>query len=128
MSSPLETVTRFMEAWGQTSDDFRTALRGYFTPETVWDNVGIATTTGLQDALKFFDGYAAKAGFATFSAELVHIAAAGNAVLTERIDRAILPNGKLLRKGVRVMGAFEVSDGKIVAWRDYVDAAALNNH
>jgi limonene-1,2-epoxide hydrolase len=128
MTSPIETVTAFLNAWGRSADDFRTALRTYFTAETVWDNVGIAKTTGVEDALKFFEEFAAKAGFATFSAELIHIAASGNAVLTERVDRAILPNGKLVRAGLRVMGAFEIRDGKIVAWRDYVDAAALKKH
>ena len=58
--------------------------------------------------------------FETIGFEIVHLAAAGNTVLTERID--------LLRTGqtealLPVMGSFDVEDGRIVAWRDYFDVA-----
>jgi limonene-1,2-epoxide hydrolase len=52
--------------------------------------------------------------------EIAHLATTGTTVLTERVDllrtarvEALLP----------VMGAFEVRDGRIVAWRDYFDVA-----
>jgi limonene-1,2-epoxide hydrolase len=50
--------------------------------------------------------------------EIVNLAVAGNAVLTERVDHFVY-DGKTI--DARVMGAFEVSGDKITAWRDYFD-------
>ena len=49
-------------------------------------------------------------------------AAAGDVVLTERIDH--IGTGDT-RFPVPVMGAFEVRDGKIARWRDYFDTGLL---
>ena len=49
---------------------------------------------------------------------VINIAADGPVVMTERVDVFRLP-GKSFE--LPVMGAFEVSDGKINAWRDYFD-------
>ena len=40
-------------------------------------------------------------------------------VLTERTDRFLLKDGRWVE--LRVMGSFEVIDGRITAWRDYFD-------
>jgi limonene-1,2-epoxide hydrolase len=50
--------------------------------------------------------------------ELVRVAAEGNVVMTERIDRSTI-NGKLIE--LPASGVFEVRGGKIVYWRDYFD-------
>ena len=52
--------------------------------------------------------------------EVLSISQSGFTVLTERVDRFLM-NGKWVE--LPVMGAFEVKDGKIVAWRDYFDMA-----
>jgi hypothetical protein len=49
---------------------------------------------------------------------VINIAANGPVVMTERVDVFTLP-GKSFE--LQVMGTFEVSDGKINAWRDYFD-------
>jgi len=41
-------------------------------------------------------------------------------VLTERTDYLDGPGGAIV---IRVMGACEIRDGKIAAWRDYFDLA-----
>ncbi len=46
------------------------------------------------------------------------IAAEGGTVLNERVDVFRLPGQEI---SLPVMGAFEVVDGKIAAWRDYFD-------
>ena len=46
----------------------------------------------------------------------------GSTVLTERVDE-ITANG--IMAPVPVMGAFEVTDGRIVQWRDYFDMALV---
>ena len=71
---------------------------------------------GDQAMLESFMGPASHAEF-----EIKGIAAHGNLVLTERVDRFVV-NGKPV--ALPVMGAFEVrADGKITAWRDYFDLA-----
>ena len=49
---------------------------------------------------------------------VINIAATGPVVMTERVDVFKLP-GKSFE--LPVMGTFEVSSGKIGAWRDYFD-------
>ncbi|OBI87184.1 limonene-1,2-epoxide hydrolase family protein [Mycobacterium asiaticum] len=49
---------------------------------------------------------------------LLNIAVNGNVVLTERIDEMVYDGNKI---SARCMGAFEVRDDKITAWRDYFD-------
>jgi limonene-1,2-epoxide hydrolase len=56
--------------------------------------------------------------------EVKQIAAGGDVVLTERVDRFI---GAEKTVELPVMGAFEIEDGKIAAWRDYFDMAAWTN-
>jgi limonene-1,2-epoxide hydrolase len=49
---------------------------------------------------------------------VLHLAAAGDVVLTERVDVFRMPSTTI---ELPVMGTFEVRDGKIAAWRDYFD-------
>jgi limonene-1,2-epoxide hydrolase len=49
---------------------------------------------------------------------VINIAANGPVVMTERVDVFKLPNKSF---ELQVMGTFEVSGGKISAWRDYFD-------
>ena len=51
--------------------------------------------------------------------EIKNIAASGDVVLTERVDKFI--GAKSI--SLQVMGVFEIKDGKIAAWRDYFDLA-----
>ena len=48
-----------------------------------------------------------------------HSAEHDQTVLNERTDRFRLTDGRWVE--LRVMGVFEVQDGKITAWRDYFD-------
>ena len=49
---------------------------------------------------------------------VINIAANGPVVMTELVDVFKLPDKSF---ELPVMGTFEVSDGKISAWRDYFD-------
>jgi limonene-1,2-epoxide hydrolase len=53
--------------------------------------------------------------------EVLSIAAGGASVLTERIERFRHKAGKRDDCDLPVMGAFELKDGKITAWRDYFE-------
>ncbi|MGI8551530.1 MAG: limonene-1,2-epoxide hydrolase family protein [Dehalococcoidia bacterium] len=50
--------------------------------------------------------------------ELVNVAAAGNIVMTERVDNFIINERHV---SVPVMSTFELGDGKIASVRDYYD-------
>jgi limonene-1,2-epoxide hydrolase len=121
MPTPIETVTAFCAEWGKSEQAMFDSFRRYFTPTTVWENVGLATTTGIDEALALMQGFA---GVATIGVGMVSIAAVGNKVLTERIDRMIDADSKEMM-AVRLMGIFEVEDGKIAEWRDYFDTAVM---
>lgn len=53
--------------------------------------------------------------------EVLNITAGGNVVLTERLERFHHKAGKREDCELPVMGAFELKDGKITAWRDYFE-------
>jgi limonene-1,2-epoxide hydrolase len=57
-------------------------------------------------------------GIESIDFRVINIAANGPVVMTERVDVFQLP-GRSFEPPV--MGAFEVSGGKISAWRDYFD-------
>ena len=121
MPSPTETVTAFCAEWGKSKQAMFDSFRQYFTPATVWENVGLATTTGIDEALGLMESFE---GCETIRVEMVNISAAGNRVLTERVDTMVSPEGKDIM-GIRLMGIFEVDGDKIAAWRDYFDTAVM---
>jgi len=118
MESPIEVVRRFCLAW---SEDMRADdLAAFFADDAVYHNIPLAPIRGRE---------AIANNFATFirpgppcveglDLRIIHIAADGPVVMTERVDVFRLP-GKSFE--VPVMGTFEVSGGKIKAWRDYFD-------
>jgi limonene-1,2-epoxide hydrolase len=100
MDSPIEVVRRFCSAW---SDDIGAVeLAAFFTDDAVYHNFPLTPVTGWED-IEF---------------RVINIAANGPVVLTERVDVFRLSDKSF---ELPVMGAFEVSDGKINAWRDYFD-------
>lgn len=121
MPSPTETVTTFLAMWAEP-DGFARAVKAYFTPDTVWENVGMLTTTGPDEALGFAASFAEQ-GVSGFEVENLAVAGTGGKVLTERIDKFFDASGNEAM-AIRVMGIFEIENGKIAAWRDYFDTIA----
>lgn len=120
--TPTEIVADFIDLWEQP-DGFREAVRRYFTADTVWENHGLLTTTGPDEALGFYEQFSAATGMTGMKIDVLAIAATGGKVLTERIDWILDKDGAAVMK-VPVMGIFEVADGRITAWRDYFDTKA----
>jgi limonene-1,2-epoxide hydrolase len=121
MPTPTETVTQFLSRW-EKPGELNQAIRDAFTPDTVWENVGMATTTGPEEAIALNQGFEDNLGMAAIKVEMLALAEADGKVLTERIDHILDRAGNALMSAP-VMGVFEVSDGKITAWRDYFDSA-----
>jgi len=70
--------------------------------------------------LTFLDGFFGM--FTSTKVDILHLAVRDNVVLTERIDTLSM-DGQVAP--LPVMGAFELRDGKICAWRDYFDLAQV---
>lgn len=95
-------------------------LLGFLAADCVYHNIPLAPLTGhaaIEPVLASFLAPCSRVEFETKA-----LAADGARVLTERVDRFWLTNGKTVE--LPVMGIFEVGrDGKITAWRDYFDLA-----
>jgi limonene-1,2-epoxide hydrolase len=120
MSDAQSEVLAFFEEWGLAKSDMIEAMRRRFTPETVWENVGVATTVGFDQAMMFLDGFSAQFDFERGEVIVHNIATAGNVVLTERTDNFYDAAGKQI-VSIKLMGIFEMQGSKILAWRDYFD-------
>jgi limonene-1,2-epoxide hydrolase len=116
MSSAADVVDTFIAAWGKKDID---EIMSFFTDDAVYENVPIDPPNkgpeAIRKTIEGFIGMAEKIEFVVH-----HQAANGNIVLNERTDRFLM--GDKWAEG-RVMGVFELRDGKIAAWRDYFDMA-----
>lgn len=110
----LDLVRRFCAAWDRLDLD---AIGAMLADDIVYHNIPMDRLEGRAAVEAYLRGAAV---FETAQWELLAIAANGATVLTERIDR-FTRNGRAI--ALPVMGAFEVRDGRIAAWRDYFDLA-----
>ncbi|HVV35688.1 MAG TPA: limonene-1,2-epoxide hydrolase family protein [Acidimicrobiales bacterium] len=112
-TDPIDVVTRFCQAWESVDVD---ALMAFFTDDAVYHNIPIAPVAGKDAIRTTIEGFTG--GVDRIEFDVRAIAANGNTVLTERVDRFIRPDKTM---ALPVMGTFEIVDGKIAAWRDYFD-------
>jgi limonene-1,2-epoxide hydrolase len=111
----IDLIRRFCAEWAAPDV---AKIVSYFTDDAVYHNMPIQPVQG-KDAIKgMIEQFMTP--FERCDWQVTHIAASGDVVLTERIDRFIGEKDVALP----VMGAFEIKDGKIAAWRDYFDLGA----
>jgi limonene-1,2-epoxide hydrolase len=118
MESPTEVVRRFCAGW---SDNIGTVeLAAFFSDDAVYHNIPQAPVTGRDAIANMIDSFIRPGppGIESIEFRVINIAANGPVVMTERVDVFRLPDKSF---ELPVMGTFEVSDGKIKAWRDYFD-------
>jgi limonene-1,2-epoxide hydrolase len=96
------------------------ALRPYFTDDVIYHNIPMDPAVGIDATIAFVEGFFGMCE--SMVIETLHLAVRENVVLTERIDTFTM--GELVAS-LPVMGAFEIRDGKISAWRDYFDLAQI---
>ena len=96
-------------------------VMAYLTDDIVYHNMPSDPVQGRDAVRARFEGMFAR--IEAIPWEVLNIAAAGNVVLTERIDPMVRAGQP--RVDLPVMGAFELRDGKIAAWRDYWDRQTL---
>ena len=119
MESPTEVVQRFCAAWSDDmgSDD----LAAFFTDDAVYHNIPLTPVTGRENIAENIQSYIRPGppGIESIDFRVINIAANGPVVMTERVDTFTVSDRSF---ELQVMGIFEVTDGKINAWRDYFDA------
>ncbi len=111
--APEAVVRRFCDAWATRDLD---AIVGAFTDDAVYHNMPLTPVVGPEAIRTFIEGFLT--GIDSVEFQVVHLAAAGDVVLTERVDVFVAPGRRL---ELPVMGTFELRDGRIAAWRDYFD-------
>jgi limonene-1,2-epoxide hydrolase len=112
-ATPLDVVTEFCAAWERGDLD---ALMAFFTDDAIYHNIPVDPLQGhaaIRSMIEMFT-----AGVERIEFRVRNIAADGGIVLTERLDVFHQPDRTI---ELPVMGAFEIRDGKIAAWRDYFD-------
>ena len=98
------------------------------TEDFEWANSGLPTLRGLEAIFAHMAG----GGFAqqipilkpmtSFSADVLHIASAGDVVFTERVDHHWDSDGRDLMTP-HIAGVMEIRNGRIAALRDFYDTA-----
>ena len=88
----------------------------FFSDDAVYHNIPVDPVVGRENIRATMAGFTAGVDAVEF--DVRHAVADGAIVMTERVDH-FHSAAKVI--SLPVMGVFEVSDGKIAAWRDYFD-------
>jgi limonene-1,2-epoxide hydrolase len=96
------------------------ALRAFFSDDVVYHNIPMDPAEGIDATMAVIDMFLGMCEALEFKVH--HLASDGTTVLTERTDIFTI-NGR--SAPLPVMGAFQVVNGKITAWRDYFDMAQV---
>lgn len=119
MSDNLNIIRNFVAAWSRLD---ASELAGYFAEDGCYFNIPAQPVRGRTNVEKFIRGFISTWQETVW--ELRNIAAAGDIVYTERVDRTKTTQGNV---DLPCFGVFEMKDGKIVEWRDYFDMATYVN-
>ena len=114
---PDAVVTAFVREFDAEHPNPET-LSLHFTSDAVYHNIPMQPVKGRDAIRQVLTGLTSR--LQSKGWEVRHQAVDGNVVLNERVDR--FGHGDKVIE-LRVMGVFEVRDGKIAAWRDYFDLA-----
>jgi limonene-1,2-epoxide hydrolase len=106
-----EVVNRFCTALNSDLDKSLV----FIADNCVYQNMPFEPVFGPQGVRDTLAGFFQVTG--PVRIEIIKQVAMGNLVLNERLDYFDPPAGKAF--ALPVAGAFEVTDGKITAWRDY---------
>ena len=118
MQGSIEVVRRFCAAWSEGKPAHE--LAAFFTDDAVYHNIPLEPVVGRHEIENTIATFIrpGRPGIESIDFRVINIAANGPVVMTERVDVFTLPDRSF---ELPVMGTFEISDGKIRAWRDYFD-------
>jgi limonene-1,2-epoxide hydrolase len=113
MSSNEQVVRDFLRAWSRLDPP---ELAAYFAEDGCYHNVPTGPVSGREQVEAFIRAFTAT--WTETDWEIISIAAVGDRVYAERIDRTRTTQGDV---DLPCLGVFEMADGKIREWRDYFD-------
>ncbi len=109
------TVLQFCSLWAKQDVD---GILEYFTPDGQYIDMPLPPRIGLDEIRAYIEGV-----FAAFRCEIetLRIASSGSVVFTERVDHLTRTDGAKPTVPLPVAGIFEMKNGKIWRWREYLD-------
>jgi len=113
MSDNIQIIRNFIDDWS-TLDAAR--LADYFTEDGCYHNMPVEPVSGKENVAGFIAGFISN--WKATQWDLLNIAASGDVVIAERVDRTQTSNGDV---DLPCVGVFEMENGKIKVWRDYFD-------
>jgi limonene-1,2-epoxide hydrolase len=112
-------VSDFCKTWSTLNID---KVMEFFTDDAVYHNIPLKPARGKAEIRRTIDGF--MPGTTAVEFKILNSASAGAVVFNERVDSFVV-NGKHI--SLPVAGVFELSGGKIKAWRDYFDLPSYVN-
>ena len=110
-------VLDFLDMWEREDVE---AMLACFTPDGSYIDMPLPPRHGKEEIETYiravFGGFAVRI-------ETLAIASRGNMVFTERVDHLTLKDGSRPPVPLPVTGVMELRDGRIYAWREYLDLA-----
>ncbi|MDV6977042.1 limonene-1,2-epoxide hydrolase family protein [Mycobacterium intracellulare] len=117
-SSADGLVTEFCKLWASPDAE---KLAGCFTEDAVYHNIPMEPLHGRAAIKEFIEGFTTALDGIEF--RIHRQLSSGPLVMNERTDVLRRKDGVEIH--LPVAGIFEVRDGRIAAWRDYFDMAAI---
>lgn len=111
-------VVEFLASWRGRDVD---SIMSYMTDDAIYHNVPVAPIHGAAAIREMFTALLDL--FSDVALDVVSIAARPGLVLTERVDRFGMRDGRTVT--VPVCGVFELRDGRITRFSDYFDLAGF---
>jgi limonene-1,2-epoxide hydrolase len=108
-------VRDFCAAWSRLDVD---ELMTYFSDDPVYHNMPGPPACGREAVRRTIERFLK--GWTRTEWEILNIAATGNTVFAERVDRT---DAGARHGDLPLVGVFEIENGRIRAWRDYFDLA-----
>jgi limonene-1,2-epoxide hydrolase len=115
----LRIIREFIEAWSRLDPK---ELSTYFAEDGVYHNMPVGPVKGRENVERFIEGFVSSWTETTW--DVLHVAAADDVVIAERLDRTRAGDKSV---DLPCVGVFELEDGKIKVWRDYFDMATYAN-
>lgn len=113
MGNNEQIIRDFIAAWSRLDP---AELAAFFAEDGCYFNMPTQPVKGRENVENFIRGFLAN--WTETQWDLLNIAAVGNVVYTERLDRTKTTQGDV---DLPCCGIFEMENGKIKEWRDYFD-------
>ena len=93
MAATNEDVIRaVLDSWGEGIEAAQAATRTHFAEDCRWEQTGLPTTTGGEEAAQLL-GTMPAMGFSSIAVDYRNVLAVGDVVCTERVDWMVRPDG-----------------------------------